>query len=226
MMDRYRWLGVGHSVWPWRTKGPSIGSRVPSPSGAGETVLPFFNPSDILNSGAAFSFLANAGGWQRYVFIALALVVSVGLTIILLKGVANRWEGWGYSLLRGAVGNLVDRLVRERSWIIWTSMPAAGTGQPSISLDTALCLSALILLLGTLPSSSSKQGAHLASAQEISMQILAINQNQEHKLAQRSFSLFDRRTLSALMLMGLVHCASAAEEPLPPDQAFRLKESL
>jgi hypothetical protein len=58
------------------------------------------------------------------------------------------------------------------------------------------------------------------------MQILAINQNEEHKLAQRSFSLFDRRTLSALMLMGLVHCASAAEEPLPPDQAFRLKASL
>ena len=58
------------------------------------------------------------------------------------------------------------------------------------------------------------------------MQILAINQNQEHKLAQRSFSLFDRRTLSALMLLGLVHCTSAAEEPLPPDQAFRLKASL
>ena len=58
------------------------------------------------------------------------------------------------------------------------------------------------------------------------MQILAINQNEEHKLAQRSFSLFDRRTLSALMLMGLVHCTSAAEEPLPPDQAFRLKASL
>ncbi len=58
------------------------------------------------------------------------------------------------------------------------------------------------------------------------MQMLAINQNEEHKLAQQAFSLFDRRTLSALMLMGLVHCTSAAEEPLPPDQAFRLKASL
>ena len=58
------------------------------------------------------------------------------------------------------------------------------------------------------------------------MQPLATNRNEEHKLAQRSFSLFDRRTLSALMLMSVVHCASAAEEPLPPDQAFRFNASL
>ena len=37
--------------------------------------------------------------------------------------------------------------------------------------------------------------------------------------------LFDRRTPSALMLLGVVHCTSAAEEPLPPDQAFWFRAS-
>ena len=154
MMDRYRWLGLA-TVWPWRTKGPSIGSRVTFPLGAGETVLPFFNLVHILNSGAAFSFLANAGGWQRYVFIALALVVSVGLTVMLLKGVANRWEGWGYSLfLGGAVGNLVDRLGRG-AVVDYLDFHAGGWHWPAFNLaDTALCLSAFILLLGTLLSSA------------------------------------------------------------------------
>ena len=55
------------------------------------------------------------------------------------------------------------------------------------------------------------------------MQPLVKNRNEEYKLAQRSFSLFDRRTLSALMLLGVVHCTSAAEEPLPPDQAFQFE---
>ena len=58
------------------------------------------------------------------------------------------------------------------------------------------------------------------------MQPLATNRNEEYKLAQRPFSLFDRRTLSALVLLSVAHCTSAAEEPLPPDQAFRFKASL
>ena len=105
MMDRYRWLGLATGV-ALADQGAKHWIAGAFPLGAGETVLPFFNLVHLLNSGAAFSFLANSGGWQRYVFLALALVVSVGLTIILLKGVANRWEGWGYSLLLGgAVGN-------------------------------------------------------------------------------------------------------------------------
>ena len=154
MMDRYRWLGlaIGVALADQWAKHWIAGTF---PLGAGETVLPFFNLVHILNSGAAFSFLANAGGWQRYVFIALALAVSVGLTVMLLKGVANRWEGWGYSLLLGgAVGNLVDRLGRG-AVVDYLDFHAGGWHWPAFNLaDTALCLSALILLLGTLPSSA------------------------------------------------------------------------
>ena len=52
------------------------------------------------------------------------------------------------------------------------------------------------------------------------MQPLATNRNEEYKLAQRPFSLFDRRTLSALVLLSVAHCTSAAEEPLRWSRSF------
>ena len=79
------------------------------------TVIPlasFFNLVHFWNTGAAFSFLADAGGWQRYFFILLALVVSIGLALLLRKPRA-KLEALGYSLiLGGAVGNLIDRSFR------------------------------------------------------------------------------------------------------------------
>lgn len=154
MRDRYRWLGLAIGV-ALADQGAKHWIAATFPLGAGETVSPFFNLVHILNSGAAFSFLANAGGWQRYVFIALALAVSVGLTVMLLKGVVNRWEGWGYSLLLGsAVGNLVDRLVHG-AVVDYLDFHVGGWHWPAFNLaDTTLCLSALILLWGTLLSSA------------------------------------------------------------------------
>ena len=79
------------------------------------TVIPlasFFNLVHFWNTGAAFSFLAEAGGWQRYFFIVLALVISLVLALLLRKPRANS-EALGYSLiLGGAVGNLLDRAFR------------------------------------------------------------------------------------------------------------------
>lgn len=154
LRDRYRWLGLAIGV-ALVDQGAKHWIAATFPLGAGETVLPFFNLVHILNSGAAFSFLANAGGWQRYAFIALALAVSGGLTVMLLKGVANRWEGWGYSLLLGgAVGNLVDRLI-QGAVVDFLDIHAGGWHWPAFNLaDTALCLSVLILLWGTLQSST------------------------------------------------------------------------
>jgi len=150
MMDRYRWLGlaIGVALADQWAKHWIAGTF---PLGAGETVLPFFNLVHILNSGAAFSFLANAGGWQRYVLIALALAVSVGLTIMLLKGVANRWEGWGYSLLLGgAVGNLVDRLGRG-AVVDYLDFHAGGWHWPAFNLaDSAIVGGAILLVVDEL----------------------------------------------------------------------------
>ncbi|POO76333.1 signal peptidase II, partial [Bacillus sp. MBGLi97] len=48
-------------------------------------VMPFFNLTYVHNTGAAFSFLAQDGGWQRWFFAALALVISIAITVWITK---------------------------------------------------------------------------------------------------------------------------------------------
>ena len=74
------------------------------------SVTPFFNITLAYNEGAAFSFLADAGGWQRWFFVILTLVISTVLIIWLTK-TDNKLEQWAISLvLGGAIGNnLIDR---------------------------------------------------------------------------------------------------------------------
>lgn len=76
-------------------------------------VMPSFNLTLRYNEGAAFSFLSDAGGWQRWFFTALAFVVSVVL-VVWIKRLPSRekWTALALSLvLGGAVGNLIDRIV-------------------------------------------------------------------------------------------------------------------
>jgi signal peptidase II len=75
-------------------------------------VLPGFNLTLVFNRGAAFSFLAGAGGWQRWFFTGLALVASVVILVLLRRTPrSERLTASGLALiLGGAVGNLVDRL--------------------------------------------------------------------------------------------------------------------
>lgn len=76
-------------------------------------VLPFFDLTLRYNTGAAFSFLAQAGGWQRWFFSLVAVAVVVGISWRLVKiAHINRWEALSLSfILGGAIGNLYDRLV-------------------------------------------------------------------------------------------------------------------
>ena len=76
-------------------------------------VLPFLSLTLSYNPGAAFSFLGDASGWQRWLFTGFALVVSVVLIVWLRRLPAReRWMNWGLSLLLGgAIGNVIDRIV-------------------------------------------------------------------------------------------------------------------
>lgn len=76
-------------------------------------VIPFFNLTLTYNKGAAFSFLNDAGGWQRWFFIGLSIVVSIILINWLIKLThKERWTSLSLSLiLGGAIGNLVDRVI-------------------------------------------------------------------------------------------------------------------
>ncbi|MGZ8161832.1 MAG: signal peptidase II [Methylobacter sp.] len=75
-------------------------------------VMPYFNLTYVHNTGAAFSFLSEAGGWQRWFFAGLALVISVVITIWLvrLKSHETLLAVALALVLGGAVGNLIDRL--------------------------------------------------------------------------------------------------------------------
>ena len=82
----------------------ALGEKVP--------VNAVFNFVHYQNKGAAFSFLASAGGWQRYFFISLAIGMSIWLISSIYKS-KSQIESLGYSLvLGGALGNLSDRLFR------------------------------------------------------------------------------------------------------------------
>lgn len=80
--------------------------------GQSEVITPYFNLVMVYNQGAAFSFLANSGGWQRWFFSGLAFVVSLVIIWMLWKNTSQRLFCWSLSLiLGGAVGNLIDRLI-------------------------------------------------------------------------------------------------------------------
>ena len=74
-------------------------------------VLPSFNLTLTYNTGAAFSFLAGADGWQRWFFLGWGTAVSVGLIVWLWRlKPGDSWLAAALALiLAGAVGNLIDR---------------------------------------------------------------------------------------------------------------------
>jgi signal peptidase II len=76
-------------------------------------LLPFFQLTYLRNQGAAFSFLSQAGGWQRWFFIGLAVIASSAICYWLSRlGKGQRWEAAAWALvLGGALGNLIDRIL-------------------------------------------------------------------------------------------------------------------
>jgi signal peptidase II len=74
-------------------------------------VVPSFNLTLMYNTGAAFSFLADSGGWQRWFFMSLSLVISITLTVWLYR--LRPGQGLLATALAliigGAVGKLIDR---------------------------------------------------------------------------------------------------------------------
>jgi signal peptidase II len=80
---------------------------------APKPIMPFFNLTLMYNQGAAFSFLSDAGGWQKWFFAILAISVSGGI-IYWLKKLPSTEKEQAIALslvLGGAIGNLIDRLI-------------------------------------------------------------------------------------------------------------------
>jgi signal peptidase II len=114
----------------------------------GETlaVTSFFNLVFVFNSGAAFNFLAGAGGWQRWFFVLLALVVSVVIAGMLCRE-RPRLEALSLALvLGGALGNVIDRL-RFGAVADFLQFHAAGWYFPAFNAaDSAITLGVALML--------------------------------------------------------------------------------
>jgi signal peptidase II len=115
-------------------------------------VLPVFDLTLLYNRGAAFSFLADAGGWQRWFFALVALLVSAAL-VVWMKRTArvHWWLGMGLGLLLGgALGNLYDRVVLGHV-VDFISLHYNGYYFPAFNLaDSAITLGAVLLIIDTL----------------------------------------------------------------------------
>jgi signal peptidase II len=108
----------------------------------------FFNITKAYNYGAAFSFLDNAGGWQRWFFTAISLVVSIVLCVWLYRmRRSERWLSLSISLiLGGAIGNLIDRVwygyVVDFIQVYWKTsyFPSFNIADAAISCGTIILL--------------------------------------------------------------------------------------
>lgn len=112
-------------------------------------VMPFFNFTLAHNTGAAFSFLSSAGGWQRWFFVVLALLVSTAL-IVWLKRLDKTAKLEAASLaliLGGAVGNVIDRLYH--GYVIdFIDIFYGSYHWPAFNIaDSAICIGAVLLIL-------------------------------------------------------------------------------
>jgi signal peptidase II len=114
--------------------------------GESSLVTSFFNVVRVHNSGAAFSFLAGASGWQRWFFVGLGSVAAVFITWMLLRHGQQTLFAFALSMiLGGAIGNVIDRLLYghvvdfvQVHWAGWY-FPAFNVADSAISVGAA-CL--------------------------------------------------------------------------------------
>lgn len=115
-------------------------------------LIPGFNLTLVFNTGAAFSMLSGAGGWQRWLFVILALIVAAALITWMARlGTREHWVSAALALiLGGALSNALDRLIRDHV-IDFIDIYYRQWHWPAFNLaDSAITLGATILILRTL----------------------------------------------------------------------------
>lgn len=155
MLDWARWLLLSLAVVVLDQA--SKWQIVNSLSSRGDVeIAPFFNLVLWYNKGAAFSFLNDAGGWQRGFFIAIAAAASLLIVHLLRKHRGEMLFSLALAfILGGALGNLVDR-IRLGHVVDFLDFHLASHHFPAFNLaDSAITLGALLLILDNLGKSRS-----------------------------------------------------------------------
>ena len=125
--------------------------------GVPEPVLPFLNWLLLFNPGAAFSFLAQGSGWQRWFFTILGLVACVYIVWLLRKSQNDKLLCLALSLiLGGALGNVLDRIMYG-AVVDFIDLHYANWHWPAFNIaDSAICIGASLIIWGELRKSFGK----------------------------------------------------------------------
>ncbi|MCP1118437.1 signal peptidase II [Robbsia andropogonis] len=115
--------------------------------GEGRVVTRFFNLVLVYNPGAAFSFLAGAGGWQRWGFTALGVVAALVICYLLRRHSGQRLFCTALSLIMGgALGNVIDRLIHGHV-IDFLDVHVNAWHWPAFNVaDSGICIGAILLV--------------------------------------------------------------------------------
>lgn len=124
-------------------------------------LIPFFNLTYAHNPGAAFSFLADKDGWQRWFFAVIALAITAALLVLMYRSSASqKLNNIAYAMIiGGAVGNLTDRLVH--GYVIdFVDFYINDWHYPIFNIaDAGICIGALLIVLEGFFVSSEKKKA-------------------------------------------------------------------
>lgn len=119
-------------------------------------LLPFFNLTYVRNYGAAFSFLSDAGGWQRWFFTILAVVISTVIAVWMSRLPRQQIKlGLALSLVfAGAIGNLIDRSIY--GYVIdFFHLYYQTWHYPAFNIaDSAICIGATLIIWDSFSSDS------------------------------------------------------------------------
>ena len=160
MMAKLGFQKSSNSVWPWLglalmlliadqfTKVLILGYYQ---LGDATYVTSFFNIVRVHNSGAAFSFLASASGWQRWFFTAVGVGAALFIVHMLRSHPGQKLFSFAMAcILGGAIGNVIDRLLH--GYVIdFVDMHYAGWHFPAFNIaDSAISIGAVCLILDEL----------------------------------------------------------------------------
>ncbi len=124
-------------------------------------LIPFFNLTYAHNPGAAFSFLADKDGWQRWFFAVIALAITAALLVLMYRSSASqKLNNIAYAMIiGGAVGNLTDRIVH--GYVIdFVDFYINDWHYPIFNIaDAGICIGALLIVLEGFFVSSEKKKA-------------------------------------------------------------------
>lgn len=114
-------------------------------------VTDFFDLVLVYNPGAAFSFLADHSGWQRWFFIVLALVISAWMLTLMWRHRTERLQPLAFALIvGGAIGNVIDRF-NFGAVVDFLYFHVGRYGWPAFNLaDSAITLGVILMLAAQL----------------------------------------------------------------------------